>query len=165
MQTGEARSAFFMTEPAEEQGAGSDPSMLKTTARRDGDAWVIDGSKTFITGAVGAAVGIVMALTKDGDKPRATMFLVDLPDPAIEVVKVLDTIDGSMPGGHARIAIRACGYRRTRCWAKCTQDSNMLRYAFRPRGSRIVCAGSVWRYGLRNSPSTMLASGTHSGSG
>jgi acyl-CoA dehydrogenase len=34
------------------------------------------------------------------------MFLVDLPDPAIEVVKVLDTIDGSMPGGHARIAIR-----------------------------------------------------------
>ncbi|BBU33433.1 putative acyl-CoA dehydrogenase (plasmid) [Burkholderia sp. THE68] len=106
LQTGEARSAFFMTEPAEEQGAGSDPSMLKTTARRDGDAWVIDGSKTFITGAVGAAVGIVMALTKDGDKPRATMFLVDLPDPAIEVVKVLDTIDGSMPGGHARIAIR-----------------------------------------------------------
>jgi len=106
LQTGEARSAFFMTEPADEQGAGSDPSMLKTTARRDGDTWVIDGSKTFITGAVGAAVGIVMARTEDSDKPRATMFLVDLPHPAIEVVKVLDTIDSSMPGGHARIAIR-----------------------------------------------------------
>ncbi|WP_233853031.1 acyl-CoA dehydrogenase family protein [Paraburkholderia sp. HD33-4] len=104
--TGEARSAFFMTEPAEEDGAGSDPSMLKTTARRDGNGWVIDGNKTFITGAVGASVGIVMARTDDGDKPRATMFLVELPDPAIEVVRVLDTIDSSMPGGHSRIAIR-----------------------------------------------------------
>lgn len=104
--TGEARSAFFMTEPAEEEGAGSDPSMLKTTARRDGNEWVIDGNKTFITGAVGASVGIVMARTDDGDKPRATMFLVELPDPAIEIVRVLDTIDSSMPGGHSRIAIR-----------------------------------------------------------
>jgi acyl-CoA dehydrogenase len=104
--TGEARSAFFMTEPAGEEGAGSDPSMLKTTARRDGDAWIIDGNKTFITGAVGASVGIVMARTDDGDKPRATMFLVELPDPAVEIVRVLDTIDSSMPGGHARISIR-----------------------------------------------------------
>lgn len=104
--TGEARSAFFMTEPAEEEGAGSDPSMLKTTARRDCNDWIIDGNKTFITGAVGASVGIVMARTDDGDKPRATMFLVELPDPAIEIVRVLDTIDSSMPGGHSRIAIR-----------------------------------------------------------
>ncbi|MDR5760704.1 acyl-CoA dehydrogenase [Caballeronia sp. LZ035] len=103
---GEARSAFFMTEPAEDGGAGSDPGMLKTTARPDGDAWIIDGNKTFITGAVGAKVGIVMARTDDGDKPRATMFLVSLPDPAIEIVRVLDTIDSSMPGGHARVAIR-----------------------------------------------------------
>lgn len=103
---GEARSAFFMTEPAEDGGAGSDPGMLRTTARRDGDAWIIDGDKTFITGAVGAKVGIVMARTDDGDKPRATMFLVALPDPSIEIVRVLDTIDSSMPGGHARVAIR-----------------------------------------------------------
>ena len=99
--SGDARSAFFMTEPAEEGGAGSDPGMLKTTARRDGDAWIIDGNKTFITGAVGASVGIVMARTDDGNKPCATMFLVELPDPAIEVVRVLDTIDNSMPGGHS----------------------------------------------------------------
>ncbi|MEX3899927.1 acyl-CoA dehydrogenase family protein [Paraburkholderia sp. BR10954] len=103
--SGEARSAFFMTEPAEDEGAGSDPSMLKTIARPDGNDWVIDGTKTFITGADGAAVGIVMARTEDGDKPRATMFLVDLPHPAIRIVKVLDTIDSSMPGGHSRVAI------------------------------------------------------------
>ena len=105
LMSGEARSAFFMTEPAEDDGAGSDPSMLKATARRDGDAWVIDGTKTFITGADGAAVGIVMARTEDGDRARATMFLVDLPHPAVKIEKVLDTIDSSMPGGHSRIAI------------------------------------------------------------
>jgi acyl-CoA dehydrogenase len=98
---GRARSAFFMTEPADEGGAGSDPSMMQTTARQDGNHWVIQGRKAFITGAQGAAVGIVMAKTEEG----ATLFLVDLPDPAIRIERVLDTIDSSMPGGHAIISI------------------------------------------------------------
>ncbi|EAT08748.1 acyl-CoA dehydrogenase-like protein [Sphingomonas sp. SKA58] len=96
---GEARSAFFMTEPAEEDGAGSDPSMMRTTCRLDGNHWVINGRKKFITGAQGAKVGIVMAKSGDG----ACMFLVELPDPAIRIARVLDTIDSSMPGGHAEI--------------------------------------------------------------
>jgi acyl-CoA dehydrogenase len=98
---GETRSAFFMTEPASEGGAGSDPSMMKTVARQDGNHWVIDGRKAFITGADGAAVGIIMARSEHG----ATLFLVDLPDPAIRIERVLDTIDSSMPGGHAIVAI------------------------------------------------------------
>lgn len=98
---GEARSAFFMTEPAAEGGAGSDPSMLKTEARPDGNHWVINGRKAFITGADGARVGIIMARAPEG----ASMFLVDLPDPAIRIERVLDTIDSSMPGGHSVIAI------------------------------------------------------------
>lgn len=98
---GEARSAFFMTEPASEGGAGSDPSMMQTTARLDGNHWVINGRKAFITGAQGARVGIVMAKSDDG----ANMFLVDLPDPAIRIERILDTIDSSMPGGHAIVAI------------------------------------------------------------
>ncbi|MES2095634.1 MAG: acyl-CoA dehydrogenase family protein [Pseudomonadota bacterium] len=98
---GEARSAFFMTEPAAEGGAGSDPSMLQTRATLDGNHWVIEGRKAFITGAVGAKVGIIMALAEAG----ATMFLVDLPDPAVRIERVLDTIDSSMPGGHSVIAI------------------------------------------------------------
>src|SRR5439155_14044931 len=53
---GEMRSCFMMTEPA--PGAGADPSMLRTTARRDGETFVIDGRKWLITGAVGAGVGI-----------------------------------------------------------------------------------------------------------
>ena len=98
---GEARSAFFMTEPSEEGGAGSDPSMMRTTCRREGDRWIINGRKRFITGAVGARVGIVMAKSDDG----ACMFLVDLPDPAVWTTRVLDTIDSSMPGGHAEVDI------------------------------------------------------------
>jgi acyl-CoA dehydrogenase len=98
---GEARSAFFMTEPATDGGAGSDPSMLQTLATRDGNGWRIDGRKAFITGAEGAKVGIVMAKAEEG----ASLFLVDLPDPAIRIERVLDTIDSSMPGGHAMVAI------------------------------------------------------------
>jgi len=99
--SGEARSAFFMTEPAEDGGAGSDPSMMQTVCRLDGNHWVINGRKKFITGAEGAKVGIVMARSDDG----ACMFLVDLPDPAIRTIRVLDTIDSSMPGGHALVEI------------------------------------------------------------
>jgi len=98
---GRARSAFFMTEPAADGGAGSDPSMMQTRARPDGNHWVIDGCKAFITGAQGASVGIVMAKTGEG----ATIFLVDLPDPAVRIERVLDTIDSSMPGGHSVVAI------------------------------------------------------------
>lgn len=98
---GRARSAFFMTEPAADGGAGSDPSMMQTTCRMDGNHWVVNGRKAFITGARGAKVGIVMAKSDDG----ACMFLVDLPDPAIRIERVLDTIDSSMPGGHSIVAI------------------------------------------------------------
>ena len=53
---GRTRSCFAMTEP---DGAGADPSMLATTARRDGDEYVIDGTKWFITGAAGADYAII----------------------------------------------------------------------------------------------------------
>ncbi len=103
---GEARSAFFMTEPADEGGAGSDPSMMQTAAVQDGLDWVVNGRKVFITGAVGAKVGIVMARTSAADqKVAATMFLVELPHPSIRVERIMDTIDSSMPGGHAAVCI------------------------------------------------------------
>ncbi|MEH6758420.1 MAG: acyl-CoA dehydrogenase family protein [Parasphingorhabdus sp.] len=101
MVKGEARSAFFMTEPAEEGGAGSDPSMMNTTCKLEGNHWVINGRKAFITGAEGAKVGIIMAKSDEG----ACMFLVDLPDPAVRIERVLHTIDSSMPGGHAVVNI------------------------------------------------------------
>jgi len=92
---GDIRSAFLMTEP--DGGAGSDPSMLKTEARQEGDDWVISGRKWLITGAQGASFGIIMARTGE----HATMFLSDLNAPGIVIERVLDTMDDSMAGGHA----------------------------------------------------------------
>ena len=62
------RSCFAMTEPMTEagEGAGSDPSMLSTRATRDGDGFVISGTKWLTTGADGAAFAIIMARTEIG---------------------------------------------------------------------------------------------------
>ena len=98
---GRTRSCFFMTEPAALNGAGSDPSMMLTTCRLEGNHWVVNGPKAFSTGAAEAGIGIVMAKSEDG----ACMFLVDLPDPAIRIEHVPNTIDNSMPGGHATVII------------------------------------------------------------
>lgn len=120
--SGEARSAFFMTEPAEDGGAGSDPSMMKTTCHREGDDWVIDGRKAFITGAQGAGVGIVMAKSVEG----ACLFVVDLPQQAIRIERVLDTIDSSMPGGHAVVRIDQL---RVASWQMLGQSGEGFTYA------------------------------------
>jgi acyl-CoA dehydrogenase len=99
--TGTARSAFFMTEPAIEQGAGSDPSLLRTTAQRDGAYWLISGRKTLITGAVGARVGLIVAKAPEGP----TIFLTELPALGLHIERVLGGLDNSMPGGHAVVAL------------------------------------------------------------
>ena len=93
---GEIRSCFCMTEPP--PGAGADPSMLLTTAVKDGDDYVINGRKWFITGADGAAFTIVMAKPEDGS---ATMFLADMSTPGITVERAMDALDTCFPGGHA----------------------------------------------------------------
>ena len=92
---GDIRSCFCMTEPA--PGAGSDPAALRTRAVKDGNHWVIDGEKWFITGADGAGFAIIMAAGEDG---RATMFLADMDTPGIEVVRRMDSLDQGFPGGH-----------------------------------------------------------------
>jgi glutaryl-CoA dehydrogenase len=62
MATGEAIGCFGLTEP----DAGSDPGSMKTRARRDGDDWVLNGSKMWITNGTLADVAIVWAQTDDG---------------------------------------------------------------------------------------------------
>ena len=91
---GRTRSCFAMTEP---EGAGADPSMLTTTARRDGSDYVIDGTKWFITGADGADYAIVMARMEDGS---ATMFLTDMARPGIVLERNMDAMDRCFTGGH-----------------------------------------------------------------
>jgi acyl-CoA dehydrogenase len=95
MAEGHIRSCFCMTEPA--PGAGSDPSMLATTAVPDGDDYVIHGRKWFITGANGARLAIVMAMVPG---IGATMFLADMGTPGIVIERTMDTLDSCFPGGH-----------------------------------------------------------------
>jgi alkylation response protein AidB-like acyl-CoA dehydrogenase len=93
---GKTRSCFCMTEPA--PGAGSDPAAMNTTAVKDGNHYVINGTKWFITGADGAAFAIIMAKDEEG---HATMFLTDMDAPGIEVVRAMDSLDHAFAGGHA----------------------------------------------------------------
>ena len=95
MVQGKIRSCFAMTEPA--PGAGADPSMMQTTAVKDGDHYVINGDKWFITGAEGASFAIIMAKMEDGS---ATMFLSDMNAPGIEYVRTMDAMDACFTGGH-----------------------------------------------------------------
>lgn len=103
---GRARSCFAMTERA----AGSDPAGLRTRAVRDGDDWVIDGEKWFITGAMGAACAIVVAQTDpDGDaRSGYTLFLVDGENPGWKVLREIPVMGTDGPGGHCEVLIENC---------------------------------------------------------
>ncbi|WP_433629625.1 acyl-CoA dehydrogenase family protein [Halomicrococcus sp. NG-SE-24] len=101
---GEARSAFSMTEPA--PGAGSDPKMIRTTAERDGDEWVIDGHKWWTTQGSEADVLIVMARTDPDAHPYegCSLFLVPADASGVEVVRDVPHVGGALTGiGHAEI--------------------------------------------------------------
>lgn len=98
---GRIRSCFAMTEP--DDGAGSDPSMLATTATPDGDGYRINGRKWFITGAEGASFAIIMAKMPDGS---ATMFLSDTDKPGFHLERMMDSLDSCFSGGHGVIALQ-----------------------------------------------------------
>ncbi len=92
---GIARSCFAMTEP---EVAGSDPTLIQTRAVLDGDDWVINGHKWFISGARGAKFAILIARTEDDPEiPQAanSAFIVDLPSEGWEVVRDVATMSGS----------------------------------------------------------------------
>jgi alkylation response protein AidB-like acyl-CoA dehydrogenase len=96
---GEVRSCFSMTEP---ETAGSNPTLLATTAVKDGDDYVINGQKWFTSSADGAAFAIVMAVT-DPDAPphqRASMIIVPTDTPGFELVRNVSVM-GHAGGGHA----------------------------------------------------------------
>jgi acyl-CoA dehydrogenase len=99
--TGDIFSAFGMTEPA--PGVGSDPSMLKTTARRDGDEWVIDGHKWWTTNAGVADFMIIMARTEG--EGGATLFLCPMDTPGIEIIRRVPHMGGPDFGGHCEIKL------------------------------------------------------------
>ena len=84
--SGATRSFFGMTEP---EVAGSDPTLLRGRAVREGDEWVIDAHKWFSSGADGAGFGVVMVVTDPDADPhrRASMILVPTDAPGYELVR------------------------------------------------------------------------------
>lgn len=98
---GEVRSAFAMTEPA--PGAGSDPSMMQTTATRDGDSWVIRGRKWFTTGADGAKHFILIAKTSDDPRKGLSAFLFHADDPGFRIERRIPILGPEEHGGHCEL--------------------------------------------------------------
>ncbi|MGH2888500.1 MAG: acyl-CoA dehydrogenase family protein [Solirubrobacteraceae bacterium] len=104
---GDLKSAFSMTEP---DTAGSDPTLLRTRAVRDGDEWVIDGHKWFSTNGSIADFMIVMAVTDPDARPhaRASMFIVEADTPGVTIVRDVSTMEHPYEsfgryGNHAEI--------------------------------------------------------------
>ncbi|HEU0335552.1 MAG TPA: acyl-CoA dehydrogenase family protein [Gaiellaceae bacterium] len=102
---GEVRSFFSMTEP---EVSGSDPTLLRTLARRDGGDWVIDGHKWFSSGAEGAAFAIVMAVTDADAEPhrRASQILVPADAPGVEVVRPVPVLGHAGRGWSTHCEVR-----------------------------------------------------------
>jgi acyl-CoA dehydrogenase len=106
---GEIRSCFAMTEPDK---AGSNPVWLSTTARREGEEYVIDGHKWFTTAADGAAFAIVMAVTEPDAAPhaRASMLIVPTDTPGFERVRNIPIMGEAGNGwaSHAEVRFTNC---------------------------------------------------------
>jgi len=96
--------AFCLTEPH----VGSDASGLRTTARRDGDAYVLDGVKQFITSGKNADVAIVMAVTdRSAGKKGISAFLVETKTPGYIVARLEDKT-GQHASDTAQILFESC---------------------------------------------------------
>ena len=107
---GELRSAFSMTEP---EVAGSDPTLLRTRAERDGEGWVVNGHKWFSSNGSIADFLIVMAVTSPDARAhqRASMFIVPVDTPGVDIVRDVPTMGHPEQtfgryGGHAEIIYR-----------------------------------------------------------
>ncbi|MDT5171359.1 MAG: acyl-CoA dehydrogenase [Mycobacterium sp.] len=109
---GEISSAFALTEPFL---AGADPTVIATTATLDGDEWVLNGHKWFITNASAADIILVFAETNPEGRPHrhASMFVVPTGTPGMEVVRDIGTMAHPEPvfgqvGNHAEVVLTDC---------------------------------------------------------
>jgi acyl-CoA dehydrogenase len=98
---GKVRSSIVMTEPA--PGSGSDPTMMLTTATKQGDKWVIRGRKWFITGAGVAQHFILIAKTSDDKRKGLTAFLFDRDQPGWSIVRRIPIMGPEEHGGHCEL--------------------------------------------------------------
>ena len=101
---GRVRSAIVMTEP--HPGAGSDPAgMMRTTAERKGDHWVVHGRKWFITGADAASHFILLARTSEEPRRELTTFLYHRDQPGWRILRRIPVMGPEEHGGHCELEL------------------------------------------------------------
>ncbi len=105
---GEIRSCFAMSEP---DTASSDPTQLTTRIQRDGEHWVLNGRKWFITGAVHplCKLAVVMGVSEDDNAPehaRHSMVLVPMDTPGLTVERNIPVMDHQSLDGHCELVFR-----------------------------------------------------------
>ena len=127
---GVAMSCFAMTEP---EVAGSDPTLIQTRAVLDGDDWVINGHKWFISNARRASFAILIARTEDNpDRPQAanTGFIVDIPSDGWTRVREVETMHGAT--GHSEIRIENLRVPRANMLGERGQGHRLGQYRLGP---------------------------------
>ncbi|MDO8672088.1 MAG: acyl-CoA dehydrogenase family protein [Dehalococcoidia bacterium] len=133
---GEKEACFALTEP----GAGSDAAAIQTTAVRDGDNYILNGTKTFISHAQDADFALVYAVTDKEKRARGgiTCFIVDMGTPGFEITRIIETMGDGRPcelvfnncvvpaknvlgevGQGFRVAQGRLGWRRVEIAAQC----------------------------------------------
>ncbi|GJM42326.1 MAG: acyl-CoA dehydrogenase [Ardenticatenaceae bacterium] len=107
---GEIRSCFSMTEP---EHAGSNPTMMSSTAVREGDSYIIDGHKWFTSSADGAAFAVVMAITNPeaSRHGRASQIIVPLDAPGYSLVRNISVMGEPGDGWASHAEVRYDGVR------------------------------------------------------
>jgi acyl-CoA dehydrogenase len=98
---GKVRSSFVMTEPA--PGGGSDPSMIRTSAEKKGDRYIIKGRKWFATGAEGAAHFILIARISDDKRRGLSAFLFHKDQPGWRLLRRIPIMGPHEHGGHCEL--------------------------------------------------------------
>jgi acyl-CoA dehydrogenase len=136
--SGEKRSCFAQTEAE----AGSDPAAMRTNAVRDGDFYVINGVKRFITGADEADFAQVFAVTDPEKRSRGgiTGFLVDMDTPGVKVAASYDLMVDDKPceivfdhvrvPAWKRIGKEGEGFKQAQSWL----NSGRIRHGARSLG-------------------------------
>jgi acyl-CoA dehydrogenase len=105
---GEIRSAFAMSEP---DVASSDPTNLQTRIHLDGDEWVLNGRKWFVTGAAHPKCKLLIVMCRSGDDEAAkharhSMLLVPLDTPGVTLERNIAIMQHHTPEGHCEIVFR-----------------------------------------------------------